>query len=385
VRVVVLVDYYLPGFRGGAIFSLANLVERLSGRFEFWIITRDRDVRQSTPHRDVALNTWTRVGAAMVFYTSPGEVTFSTLRRLIGEVHADVIYLNSVFSGLAIRTLLLRRAGLIAPRAVLLGPEGELSPGAFQGKRPKKVAFLRLARATGLYRGVVWRATTELEREEILQAIGSRHDIVVAPVLTARGIVPERGQLMEVAKQRGAVRFLYLSRITPKKNLRFFLELLTQVGGTVSLDIVGVIDDQRYWHACERDLALLPPNVTVHYHDQSSHAQLSEHFARTHFSVLPTLGENFAFALFESLAAGRPVLTSTMTPWRGLAARRAGWDLSLDDRETWLRTIQHCVDIDDQAYQAMVDGAWQSAHDYAADPSPEQANARALERAVQAT
>lgn len=48
-----------------------------------------------------------------------------------------------------------------------------------------------------------------------------------------------------------------------------------------------------------------------------------------HLFVLLTAGENFGNSIFEALHAGTPVLISDKTPWRGLEAMQAGWDVDL--------------------------------------------------------
>jgi glycosyltransferase involved in cell wall biosynthesis len=54
---------------------------------------------------------------------------------------------------------------------------------------------------------------------------------------------------------------------------------------------------------------------------------------------LPTTGENFGHAIFEALSCAVPVLISDTTPWRGLAAIRAGWDLPLQDPTAFAAVI----------------------------------------------
>jgi len=53
----------------------------------------------------------------------------------------------------------------------------------------------------------------------------------------------------------------------------------------------------------------------------------------------PTLGENFGHVIFESLAAGVPVLVSDQTPWRDLDQRGAGWVRSLEDVQGFANVI----------------------------------------------
>jgi glycosyltransferase involved in cell wall biosynthesis len=41
--------------------------------------------------------------------------------------------------------------------------------------------------------------------------------------------------------------------------------------------------------------------------------------------VLPTLNENFAMTVAESLAAATPVISTRGAPWAGLEGERCGW------------------------------------------------------------
>src|SRR5258705_13347119 len=102
-KVFVIVEYYLPGYKaGGAIRSVANIVDGLSDQFDFWILTRDRDAEDTVAYPDVNIDAWNEVGKAKVFYASPRSLSRSNILRLINDVRPSLYYLNSFFSYLTI-------------------------------------------------------------------------------------------------------------------------------------------------------------------------------------------------------------------------------------------------------------------------------------------
>jgi glycosyltransferase involved in cell wall biosynthesis len=317
------------------------------------VLTRDRDIGDDHSY-DRPLDRWLDDGSAQVFYASPASLAASALSRALAEARPDVVLTNSVFSRLAIRVLVLRRLGRVPRWPVLLGPEGEFHEGALAQRGGRKRAYLRAAGAAGLWRGVTWRATSADEAADIRRLIGPDAPIAVAPVIPP-AVAPAAPVTIE--KQPGSAALVYLSRVTPKKNLLFLLECLHRAALPVSLDIVGPVDDGEYWARCQAAMARMTPAVQVRYLGEARPDAVPGHFARAHASVLPTLGENFGFAVLESMMAGRPVLVSTETPWRGLVQRQAGWDVPLDDTDGWVRALTTLVDMDAGDYAAWVAGA----------------------------
>jgi glycosyltransferase involved in cell wall biosynthesis len=62
-------------------------------------------------------------------------------------------------------------------------------------------------------------------------------------------------------------------------------------------------------------------------------------FSRHDLFLFPTRGENFGHVIFESLAAGTPVLVSDRTPWQDLDAAGVGWVRSLDRMQDFVDVI----------------------------------------------
>lgn len=354
-KILVLLGSYLPGYKsGGPIRTIANLVEALGDQYSFYILTRDRDSGDQAAYAGIVANSWSRVGRAQVYYAAPGTLTLRALRQLCAEVAPDALYLNSFFSPLTIKMLLLRRLGRLPPAPAILAPRGQFAPGALGLKSPKKRAFLTVARAAGLTRGLIWQASSRLEREEIARTIGSSEHIHVASNLT---VFAGAGLDGPPPKRPGAASFVFLSRVSPKKNLRFALERLACLTGEVRFEIYGPASDPDYWQQCAALIAALPPNVQARLHGPVAHHGVAPALAQAHFFLLPTLGENYGHAIVEALLTGLPAVISNCTPWLELARRHAGWDLPLEDPAGWDAVLRHCVAMPESQYRPLSEAA----------------------------
>jgi glycosyltransferase involved in cell wall biosynthesis len=345
-RVLVVADYYLPGFRaGGPVRAITNTIGRLAPDVDFFVVTRDHDA-DGTPYRDVQPGRWTVAGVSGRVFYAP-RLTPRVLQRCVAESGCDVIWLNSFFSRGSIGVLAYRRMGRIR-RPVLLAPRGEFSPAALALKRRRKAIGMRLLRWTGCLRSIQWLASSEIEQQAIGQGVG------VSSVTCVPESVAEVPALDEPwpAKTTGRLRAVFASRIAPTKNLLFLLEVLTRCDGGIHLDVVGPIEDPAYWARCRALMPRLPPGVTVAYAGEAAHHDLQRRLSTYDVLILPTLGENFGHIVVEAWAAGCPVLLSDRTPWRRLPAQRLGWDVALD-HGAWAAALGECRAMSPDAHLSM--------------------------------
>ena len=340
-RVLVICQYYLPGFGGGGgMWTIRNLIERFSDRFEFFVLTTDRDGPSKPLPDSVVRDSWTTLGPARVYYAANGFVSTRTLHTVIEESYPDAIYLNSVFASLTRKCLGARRRRAVRSVPTLLSPCGELSAGALSHKKGKKRSYLAMARLLGLFEDIVWRATTEAEVPEIENAIGREVDIQVAPDLPPASILPDFAFGEKPPKTAGQVDLIFASRIAPKKNLQFLLEQLGRITlNGLTLTIVGQVEDIEYWRACKNQIESLSGRIDVRILGGVSNDELLGLMKRSHFFVLPTLNENFGYVFLEALAAGCPLIISDNTIWSDVADRDAGFVIPLSDEKDGKRLI----------------------------------------------
>jgi glycosyltransferase involved in cell wall biosynthesis len=378
--VMIICDYYLPGYEsGGAMRTLVNMVDRLHKEFDFRIVTRDHDGPNNlTPYTTVKIGEWNRVGNAEVFYLSRDRVRLGEVRRLINEVTPDAVYVNSFFSMLTTYTLLLVRFGNAKGTPVVLAPEGELIPkGGLDLKPGKKKLYLAAAKALKLHDEVVWKAAAETEKQDIERVFGAGRTIFTAPNLpTAAASVPEH--VSHPPKAAGKARFVFLSRVMLKKNINWFLKLLREASGDILLDVYGPVEDDAYFAETTAIIKELPKNVSVGLKGPVEYRKVPEVLGGYHFFVLPTLGENFGHIFVEAMSAGLPIIVSDRTPWRGLQAKRVGWDVPLEEPGRWRELIGHCVGMTGDEYEVLSETTRQFARDWLADPGLDAANREVL-------
>lgn len=345
-RVLVVADYYLPGFRaGGPVRAISNTIARLASAADFFVVTRDHDA-DGSKYGDVEAGRWTESPAGRVLYAP--RLTPALLQRCVADTGCDVIWLNSFFSRGSIGVLASRRLGRIR-RPVLLAPRGEFSPGALALKRYRKAIVMRLLRWTGCLASIHWLASSTVERDDIADTMGASPITCVpesiADVPAADGPWP--------AKSPRRLRAVFAGRIAATKNLLFLLEALERCGdGDIDLDIVGPLEDPDYWARCGTVMQRLPANVSVKYRGETAHRDLQRRLSTYDVMILPTLGENFGHIIVEAWAAGCPVLVSDRTPWRQLRSSGLGWDVPLD-QQAWIGAIRECLDLGADAHLMM--------------------------------
>ncbi|MCU4175071.1 glycosyltransferase [Carboxylicivirga sp. N1Y90] len=391
-KILIFIDWFLPGYKaGGPVRSMANMVEYLKDEYDFYIITRNTDYTETTAYTSVKSNCWEEyISGVQVFYADFDHQNKATFKSLIEEVKANVIYVNGVYSWkFSILPLVVARKAKV--NKTIVASRGMLAQSAIDVKGRKKRLFLKLAKLAGLYKNVVFHATNEKEEQDIKKGLGPDSYRGGLKVLVADNL-PKRElpEIKTLEKRSGELKLVSLARIAPEKNTLFALERLLELGAfdntstlprqcldsastllgnqtrqpnsatklgdelrnydwNITFDLYGQIYDEDYWRECEGVIKQLPANIEVNYKGTVDAELVGETIQNYHALYMPTRGENFGHVILESLSAGRPVLISDQTPWRGLENIRAGWDISL---ESEVRSSKSAVyDLENTRYE----------------------------------
>ncbi|HIK83716.1 MAG TPA: glycosyltransferase family 1 protein [Myxococcales bacterium] len=354
--VIVLCDYFLPGYQaGGVLRTVANMLALLGAEFRFRVITRGRDF-ESEPYPDIETRKWLRRSESEVLYLSDDQLRPWIIRRLLNDTPHDTLFLNSVVSlHFGMTPTLLRWLNLIPRNAFIVAPNGELAESALQIKRKRKSLLLVIARLLGFYRDATWRASDSREAADIRREFGSGARIMIAenlPTPVSPATSSERRQ-----KQAGHLELIYLARLARIKNLTHALEALRKVRGEVRFDLYGPKDDPDYWIECEAVVETLPDNIRVEWKGSLPSEEVFGVLGRYDVFVMPSMNESFGYSIAEALGAGCPVLISDCTPWRDLETRGVGWDVPLNDVADFTQVFQNCIDMDEGAHSTLREAA----------------------------
>lgn len=349
------IRYYLPCYKAGGVPRvIANVVDLLGDEYDFRIVTSDRDELSDQPYGDIPpYGEWSRVGKASVRYLSPSEMNVSTIRGIMRERPAKLVFLNGFFDPLFIQlpALVQRWTHGKQDTSLLIGPRGEFHPGAYGLKAWKKKPCSQLHRVMGTYSGAEWLAS-DVQEESDIQRIMGKVNVHICPDMPTRSTRPMPTKWTKVP---GHLKVVFYSRLTPKKNLPFALAILSSLqlsDQRVEFDICGPWESPGYQASCEPAMKAMPAGVTVRYMGEVKPDNVSGLLAQYDLMFLPTLGENFGFVILEALEAGCPVLLSDQTPWDGLSDARCGWSFSLNAREEYVRALSVALawnEVDRQA------------------------------------
>ena len=362
--ILILTDWFAPGYKaGGPIRSCLNLARALKDHFRVHVLTTDTDFKALAPYPGITSNQWTDFEPGIqVNYLSDSSLNRYQIFQEIQALSPDIVYLNSMFSiPFTIWPLWMKRTHRYRGK-VILAPRGMLHAGAMQYKTLKKRAFINVLKWLGIHKLIKFHATDGQEKQDINYFFGLKASIRVLPNLPNLTLPPFR----QVQKKPGEVKWVYISRIGPKKNLLFFLELLrkSRKKGKIQFDIIGPIEDPIYWKKCQKIIESLPIHITVSLIGELPPQSIAERLWTYHFFVLPTWGENFGHAIFEAFVAGKPVLISDQTPWHDLRDRLLGWALPLDEPESFLKAIDEALVMDTSTYHRWSEHTRQFACDY---------------------
>lgn len=364
-------DFWPGNEASGPNQSLIALERGLRSEFEIRVI--------ATNPEDKEKSGWSTYKEIPIRQLPPRFWGSRGLHAVLTEEPYDILLLNGFHDKkFTIPALAWRKLGMIPRRPTVLSPRGEFAPGALSLKSWKKKIYRRFVRRAALTNEVWLHATADHERRDIESAGLRCRGILQAPNVR---LLPDLAELKPSASL-GKLQIAFLGRVSPVKNLEFALDVLATVSAPVNFNIYGPMVDKNYWTWLQARITQLPDHIAVTMYGALQHDRVPNMMAAHDLFFLPTLGENFGHAISEALSAGLPALIADTTPWRGLQAAGAGWDLSLARPDLFAQAIQEMAQASTLQRQAMRKAARRFAEDTFAASDAIAANRRMFHRVL---
>ena len=362
-RVLICTDWFSPGMRaGGPIRSCVNLVNCISSELRLSILTGDRDLGSQSPYLGTRPGRWNNwQNKASVLYASRKQHTLGAFYRTLTRLRPQVVYLNSMFSLFGTLTPLFIITFTRSNAKVVLAPRGMLKSTALANRLYRKSIALFLLRCLRIQHRIHFHATSIDEADEIQTHFPGATTTVLPniPVSPLKQLA-----VQQEAKKTGSVRLVFVGRVHPIKNLHLVLEFLEQADCQSELNVIGPSEDVNYDQHCRRLATKIEHKCQVRFHDACSPDETLQWMRNSDCLILPTEGENFGHAIFESLAMGTPVLISNRTIWRNLPEASAGWDHQLEDPQSFIESIEFLASMTEIQHSEWRKGALLFAQKY---------------------
>ena len=240
----------------------------------------------------------------------------SNLRRGLEQSSADIYHTNGLWRYCNhVTAVVARQKG----KPFVITPHGMLYPQALERSKWQKKLFSRLLFDRDLREAACIHVTCE-EEMEVVRRLGYTNPVAVIgnPVR-----MPKRTETVKTER----VRFGYLGRLHPRKQVELLIEALSLLSADeqarCELDIMGI--GERNYEQYLRGLAIQAKLGNVRFAGFVEGEEKERELAALSALFVPSDFENFGMIITEALSCGTPVWASTGTPWRTLQDQQCGW------------------------------------------------------------
>lgn len=242
------------------------------------------------------------IGALREFAFSPGLNQW--LQRNIRSF--DLLHVHALFSFPSTVAMVHSRQARVP---YVLRTIGQLSPWSLSRSKVRKQLMLRLVEMANLNAARCLHFTTILEREECFASLGQSFPSIVIPLGVRLPSLPT-----EKKPNKDGIRFLFLSRLHPKKQLEVLLKALAllQLASPEcqwQLDIAGS-GEPVYLASLKKLAGELNLADRCHWLGHVQGEAKTTLLQQADWFLLPSASENFGISVVEALAAGTPVIVS---------------------------------------------------------------------------
>lgn len=348
---------YLPGTgHGGIATSRQNLAFAMQDYFDVRIVTLNHDYRDPEPYTGICEG-WNERPEGSVLYLSDRDCTPDNFCSVMNELNPVAVYASGTITSYFTFNRSVFAAARLLGVPIVVTPDGDVCSEALAIKPLKKKLALLLCRLLKVFDDVTFQITLPEEGANLSKYLGvDSRKILLLPNLPFLF-----GGRSGYRKNRGSLKVVFCSRISPQKNPDFAISTISEAAASdlalhISLDVYGPMEDKVLWEKCRRLIDNAPDNFTVKYRGVLPPEDAKEVFKKYDLMILPTRSENYCYAVEESLLCGCPVLLSKgTTPWDDLDGV-AGFVEPLYERTRYVERISAIARMSNDEYESLANG-----------------------------
>lgn len=347
-KLLIVYPFFYPALKaGGPIQSLHALSLSLCKDYDITVLTSCYDGNEKLLNIEEDKLLLTDFGK--IYYSSNFSFTF--LSKFLTSNLFDIIYLNSFWSSLSIRMIVLLKMRRFSN--VFIAPRGEFAKSALGIKRLKKRMYLFI------YKRLLHSSNFKFHLTSESECVDCKKLFPLNPYFNISNL--KNIDLCDfdiISKEKGFLKLVTISRLSRMKNIAYIIDVLAKVHSSANIicDIFGIPEDEDYAEECIKLVNILPDNVIVNFKGELNHSLVSKTLSGYHFYISPTLGENFGHSIMEAINVGIPVIISDRaTFFCELESFNAGYYLSLECKDKYIHVIENLAQMDQQEYENILD------------------------------
>lgn len=312
-KVIIFSEYFIPAFlAGGPPKSASNIVKFMKDKIKFEIYTSNYDLRNTTKLKVKNNQSLKFLNKNKIIYNSTLGYFFNFNKLNFSQVRT--FYLNSFFS---IKWCLLPLLiAIYKEKKVVISPRGQFHKTSISQKKIKKKLFMFFFKFF-LNKNICFHVTDKNEYLQIKKFYKYANIKIIPnfffPIKTKANLKKNK-------------QFIFIGRITRKKNLLFFFSSLKKHKiKNFNLDLFGPIEDFNYWNDCKKEIDLLNRNNNkIIYRGSLNNKEINKILSKYNFFVLPSTSENFSLTTAEAINNKCIPIITKNSPWKSIEDANCG-------------------------------------------------------------
>lgn len=338
-KILIITEFFYPAYKaGGPPKSIFNLVKTIKNNYDIKIICSSKDLASKKNHNVKKVNEWFSQDSYSIIYCTTHYIAIKEFLKSRFSINYSFLYLGSFFN--PIYSLFPFIAHIGSKKKIIIAPKGEFFKGALLQKKNKKFVTIYFLKKIFKFINLRWHATNEIEKTAIQELLKSKYlDIVVSS-----NIIEKKNNIRchrTNHKQKNQLNILMCGRISPVKNIATAFDFIKELRGNIKVEIWGQIDDSNYWDLCIQKIDMMPKNINITYKGTFHPNNIKKVYYKQDILLMPSLSENFGYAIFEGFTYGVPVITSKNTPWIDLNRKGIGFDIDLSNKKKFIEILEY--------------------------------------------